>query len=82
MIGIPDDSVPFLENLDLWIVDALRYTRHPSHFSLEEALDWIARLRPKRAVLTNLHTDLDYERLKAELPPGVTPAFDGLSLDF
>lgn len=82
VIGIPDDSVPFLENLDLWIVDALRYTRHPSHFSLEEALGWIARLRPKRAVLTNLHTDLDYERLKAELPRGVTPAFDGLSLDF
>lgn len=82
LIGIPEESLQFLEDLDLWIIDALRYTRHPSHFSLEEALDWIKRLKPRRAVLTNLHTDLDYERLKAELPAGVTPAYDGMSLEF
>jgi phosphoribosyl 1,2-cyclic phosphate phosphodiesterase len=82
LIGIPEESQQYLENLDLWIIDALRYTRHPSHFSLEEALDWIKRMRPRRAVLTNLHTDLDYDRLKAELPAGVTPAYDGMSLEF
>ncbi len=76
--AIPAESIGALENLDLWIVDALRYTRHPSHFSLPETLDWIVRLKPRRAILTNLHTDLDYETLRRELPPHVEPAFDGM----
>ncbi len=78
--GIPAESLGYLEGLDLWIVDALRYTRHPSHFSLSETLDWIARLKPKRAILTNLHTDLDFARLAAELPPHVEPAYDGMRI--
>ena len=82
VIGVPPESLDYLAGLDLWIIDALRYTRHPSHFSLAEALDWIRRMKPRQAVLTNLHTDLDYERLKAELPPGVTPAYDGMELTF
>jgi phosphoribosyl 1,2-cyclic phosphate phosphodiesterase len=82
VIGVPPESLDYLAGLDLWIIDALRYTRHPSHFSLAEALEWIARMKPRRAVLTNLHTDLDYERLKGELPPGVTPAYDGMELTF
>jgi phosphoribosyl 1,2-cyclic phosphate phosphodiesterase len=78
--AIPQDSRAFLEGLDLWIVGALRYTPHPSHFCLSETLAWIARLQPRRAVLTNLHTDLDFERLRSELPPNVEPAFDGMKL--
>ncbi|HYP58682.1 MAG TPA: MBL fold metallo-hydrolase [Beijerinckia sp.] len=78
--AIPPESAGFLEGLDLWIVDALRYTPHPSHFCLAETLEWIARLRPKRAILTNLHTDLDFERLKGELPPNVEPAYDGMQI--
>jgi phosphoribosyl 1,2-cyclic phosphate phosphodiesterase len=78
--GVPIESIGFLEGLDLWIVDALRYTPHPSHFSLPEALDWIAKLRPKRAILTNLHSDLDFARLKSELPSNVEPAFDGMRI--
>ncbi|HUB65367.1 MAG TPA: MBL fold metallo-hydrolase [Methylocella sp.] len=78
--AIPKASLTFLEGLDLWIVDALRYMPHPSHFSLAETLEWIARLRPRRAVLTNLHTDLDFERLRGELPSHVEPAFDGMKL--
>jgi phosphoribosyl 1,2-cyclic phosphate phosphodiesterase len=78
--GIPDESRPCLENLDLWIVDALRYTRHPSHFSLAETLAWIARLKPKRAIITNMHSDLDYERLAKEIPAGVVPAYDGMRI--
>jgi phosphoribosyl 1,2-cyclic phosphate phosphodiesterase len=77
---LPDDSVPALAGLDLWIVDALRYTPHPSHFSVEDALGWIARIKPKRAILTNLHSDLDYETLRAELPPHIEPAYDGLTV--
>ena len=79
---IPPESEPFLQGLDLWIVDALRYKPHPSHFSLDEALAEIARFKPKRAVLTNLHNDLDYATLRAELPAGVEPAYDGMALPF
>ena len=68
-----------LAGLDVWIVDALRYAPHPSHFSLADALAWIERLKPKRAILTNLHSDLDYEDAAARLPPHVEPAYDGIS---
>jgi phosphoribosyl 1,2-cyclic phosphate phosphodiesterase len=78
--AIPEESRVWLEDLDLWIVDALRYTPHPSHFCLSETLEWIERLRPKRAILTNLHIDLDFDRLRAELPANVEPAFDGLRI--
>jgi phosphoribosyl 1,2-cyclic phosphate phosphodiesterase len=76
----PKASLPHLEGLDIWILDALRPTRHPSHLSLGEALDWIARMKPHRAVLTNLHTDLDYGRLARELPAHIVPAYDGLRI--
>ena len=75
------ESYPHLEGLDLWIIDALRYTRHPTHFSLEEALDMIRLFRPKRAILTNLATELDYATLKAELPPNVEPAHDMMRVE-
>ena len=78
---IPEASLPFLEGLDLWIIDALRYRPHPSHFSLDDALHWIERMRPRRAILTNLHTDLDYETLRTSLPKHVTPAYDGMRLE-
>jgi phosphoribosyl 1,2-cyclic phosphate phosphodiesterase len=77
---LPEESVELLQDLEVWIVDALRYTTHPSHFSLEESLAWIARLKPKRAILTHMHIDLDYETLCRELPPNVEPAFDGMVL--
>jgi phosphoribosyl 1,2-cyclic phosphate phosphodiesterase len=78
--AIPDESLAALEGLDLWIIDALRPTPHPTHFSLPEALAWIERMKPRRAVLTNLHSDLDYARLKASLPNHVDVAYDGLRL--
>jgi phosphoribosyl 1,2-cyclic phosphate phosphodiesterase len=77
--GISDVAAEQLENLDVWIVDALRRTPHPSHFSLPETLGWIERLKPKQAIITNMHIDLDYETLTRELPPHIIPAFDGLS---
>ncbi len=78
--GIPEESLPALSGLDVWILDALRHRPHPSHFSLEEALAWIARIKPRRAILTNLHTDLDYETLRKSLPKSVEPAYDGLKI--
>ena len=80
LVGFPDESLPALDGLDVWILDALRYTPHPSHFSLADALAWIERIKPGRAILTNLHSDLDYEALRGQLPPGVEPAYDGLQV--
>lgn len=71
-----------VDGLDCWILDSLRYAAHVSHANVETALAWIARARPRRAVLTNLHTDLDHDRLMAETPENVIPAHDGLVLDY
>ncbi len=78
---IPDKSLDALKGLDTWIVDALRPTPHPSHLSLPETLAWIKRLKPRRAILTNLHIDMDYEALAAKLPKNVIPAHDGLEME-
>jgi len=77
----PRESWPLLENLDLWIVDGLRPAPHPSHFSVDDALSWIDRFKPRRAVITNMHSDLDYEVLRQSLPAGVVPAYDGMRLE-
>lgn len=78
---LSDASAAMLEGLDVWIVDALRDVPHPSHFSVKQALGWIERLRPKRAILTHLHIDLDYDALRRRLPPSVEPAYDGMTLE-
>jgi phosphoribosyl 1,2-cyclic phosphate phosphodiesterase len=78
--GIAEENQKHLEDLDLWVVDALRREPHPSHFSLTETLEWIKRLGPRHAVLTNLHIDLDYDILRRELPKGIEPAYDGMIL--
>jgi len=70
-----------LANLDVWIVDALRWTPHPTHAHVERTLEWVRRLEPRRTILTNMHIDLDYEHLKSKLPPGVEPAYDGLRFE-
>lgn len=80
--AIPDVCERFVQGLDCWVIDALRDTPHPTHFSLSEALAWIDRMRPSRAVLTNLHTDLDYGRLLREVPQGVAPAHDMMRIEW
>jgi phosphoribosyl 1,2-cyclic phosphate phosphodiesterase len=79
--SLPAASAAALAGVELWIVDALRYRPHPSHFSVDDALAWIERIKPARAILTNLHSDLDYEELRAKLPAHVEPAFDGLTVE-
>jgi phosphoribosyl 1,2-cyclic phosphate phosphodiesterase len=78
--ALDDEAFRVLDGVDVWIVDALRYRPHPSHASVETALEWIARVRPKRAVLTNMTGELDYETLRRELPRGVEPAYDGMTI--
>ncbi|MDK3018065.1 MBL fold metallo-hydrolase [Pseudodonghicola flavimaris] len=75
---IYDDAWEELQDLDCWILDTLRYTPHPTHSHLAQSLDWIERAAPARAVMTNMHIDLDYARLDAETPSHITPAFDGM----
>ena len=62
--GLPDESVAALAGLDVWIVDALRYRPHPSHFSVDRRAGLDRAAQARRAILTNLHTDLDYEALR------------------
>ncbi|MBU1175815.1 MAG: MBL fold metallo-hydrolase [Alphaproteobacteria bacterium] len=78
---IPDHAIRHVEGLECWIVDALRPTPHVSHFSVADALAWIDRVRPVRAVLTNMTAELDYETLDRETPANVTPAFDGMVIE-
>jgi len=78
---VPAESLPALNGLDVWIVDALRHTPHPTHFSLSDALQWIDRMKPRRAVLTNMHNDLDYAELTASLPEGTAAAYDGMKIE-
>jgi phosphoribosyl 1,2-cyclic phosphate phosphodiesterase len=79
--GFGNEAERHLQDLDVWILDALRPNPHPSHLAVHEALQWIERFKPKRAILTHMHVDLDYETLKRELPPNVEPAYDGMTIE-
>ncbi|RAN39789.1 hypothetical protein HY26_14755 [Hyphomonas sp. GM-8P] len=78
---LPSPTKDLLRDLDTLVIDALRYTDHPTHANVSKALDWIAELKPRKAVLTNMHVDLDYQTLKRELPSNVEPGFDGMVVD-
>lgn len=82
LVGMPETSFAALSGLSLWIVDALREKPHPTHAHLARSLEWIERLKPAHAILTNMHIDLDYMGLRAKLPAGVEPAYDGWSADY
>jgi len=71
-----------LMNLNFLIIDCLRKDKHPSHFNYEDAMNFIKLVKPKKAILTNLHIDLDYFKLKKKLPKNIIPAYDGLSFNF
>jgi len=77
--SLDDEAIAAVRGSRLWIVDALRWTPHPTHASVDQALDWIARADVERAVLTNLHIDLDYNVLSRYLPANVEVAYDGWS---
>ncbi len=79
---IPLESLKNLYNLDYLILDCLRRKKHPSHFNYDEALSLVKKIKPKKTILTNLHTDLDYKFLKRKLPKNIVPAYDGLSFNF
>jgi phosphoribosyl 1,2-cyclic phosphate phosphodiesterase len=77
---VTDRMAVRFEGADLWIVDALRRRPHPSHPHLALVLEWVAQLKPKRAILTHMDNSMDYETLRAELPEGVEPGYDGMEI--
>lgn len=79
--AFPEKSLEALAGVEVFIVDALRYTTHPSHANLDQALTWAKEIGARRTILTNMHVDLDYQTLRKELPEGVEPGFDGLSVE-
>lgn len=79
---IPDETWPALEGLDCWVLDALRRDPHPTHAHLARSLEWIDRMKPRRAILTNMHIDLDYQTVQDETPDHITPAFDGMVISY
>ncbi len=81
VVRLDETALQVMEGVEILVVDAMRYRPHPTHAHVGRALEWIARVRPRRAVLTNLHVDLDYRTLCRELPSGVEPAYDGLVLE-
>ncbi len=80
--GISDKNINLISNIDFLIVDCLKETKHPSHYNFDDALNLVQKVKPRKAILTNLHTDLDYFRLKKRLPRNIVPAFDGMSFYF
>ncbi len=71
-----------LSNLNYLIIDCLRYKKHSSHFNLDDVLELNIKLKPKKMILTNLHSDLDYNQLLNILPKNIKPAYDGLTINF
>jgi phosphoribosyl 1,2-cyclic phosphate phosphodiesterase len=78
---IPETAFAELADLEVFILDGLRRTPHPTHTHLAQSLEWMARARPRRGVITNMHIDLDYATLQAELPAGIEPAYDGMQIE-
>lgn len=80
VVRLPPAAFEILRGVDLWIVDCLRFTPHPTHAHFDLVMEWIERVRPKRALLTHMGHMMDYRSVLRRCPPGVEPAYDGLSL--
>jgi len=81
VVELDDNAFAALAGVELWIVDCLRREQHPTHSHLAKTLAWIERVRPRRAILTHMDQSLDYRELSAELPVGVEPGYDGLTIE-
>ena len=68
-------------NLNFFIIDCLRINKHPSHYNLNEVIELAKIIKPKKTILTNLHSDLDYNYLLKILPKNIIPAYDGMVLN-
>lgn len=78
VVELPEAAFATLAGIDTWVVDALQFRPHLTHAHLDRTLEWIARVKPRRAILTHMGADMDYRSLCRTLPPGVEPAYDGM----
>lgn len=81
VVMLPEDSLPLLEGLDTWVVGCFQKQPHKVHANLDQVLEWVALLKPRRTILTHMSTAMDYRSLLRELPPGVEPGYDGMALE-
>jgi phosphoribosyl 1,2-cyclic phosphate phosphodiesterase len=82
VVQMPEAAFGALAGVEVWVVDCLRVQpEHPTHAHLERTLEWIARVKPKRAILTHMNHQSDYAKMAAILPPGIEPAYDGMTID-
>ncbi|MEL6113466.1 MAG: MBL fold metallo-hydrolase [Pseudomonadota bacterium] len=81
VVDLPEESFDLLRGVKTWIVDALQERPHATHAHLDKTLAWIERVKPARAILTNLHVSMDYQSLRTRLPGGVEPAYDGMIVE-
>jgi phosphoribosyl 1,2-cyclic phosphate phosphodiesterase len=81
VVSLPEEAFCAMAGVDVLIVDAMRYRPHPTHAHLDLALEWIERIGPKQAFLTNLHIDMDYDELDRRTPAHVRPCHDGLVIE-
>lgn len=79
--AVPAETMEKVKGVPLAIVDALRYRPHVTHFSVEEAVKMVSLIAPRRALLTHMSHSLDYQRLASDLPPGIEPAYDGMTVE-
>ncbi|HEX5235213.1 MAG TPA: MBL fold metallo-hydrolase [Silvibacterium sp.] len=82
MNSIPETSMPLLQNLEVLIIDALRWQHHASHNNIEQALNWVKRIQPRRSFFTHIAHELEHAKTEAQLPPDVRLAYDGLRIAF
>lgn len=80
VVRLPEESLSRLHGLDTWVVGCFQRPPHKVHANLDQVLDWAARLRPRRTVLTHMGPDLDHGWLRDNLPPGIEPGHDGMVL--
>ncbi|WP_297323716.1 MBL fold metallo-hydrolase, partial [uncultured Bartonella sp.] len=79
--AFPDETTQYLQNLDVLIIGALQYRPHPSHFSVDQAVEWGKKLNAKRVILTHMHVALDYDEVMKYTPENVVPGYQGLTFD-
>ena len=73
-------DINLFKNLRYFIIDCLWLKKHPAHFNLEQVLNIVKIIKPKKTILTNMHSDLDYNNLKKILPKNIIPGFDGMTI--
>lgn len=78
---LPETAFEALAGVEVWAVDCLKYSESHGHSHLKRTLEWIAHVKPKRAILTHMSHEMEYERLKSELPPCAEPGYDGLVIE-